>query len=74
VTFTTHALHALDVRGIKMAEVRRALADDRVIQVSTDQKTGNTVYTTSHFKVVAKENNDNILVLTVINANELNNQ
>jgi len=70
--FTTHALHTLDVRGIKVAEVRRALEDDPVLQVSTDQKTGNTVYTTSHFKVVARDNNDDILVVTVMHADELN--
>ena len=73
VKFTTHALHTLDVRGIKVAEVRRALEDDPVLQVSTDQKTGNTVYTTSHFKVVARDNNDDLLVVTVMNADELNN-
>jgi hypothetical protein len=72
VTFTTHALHTLDVRGIKVAEVRRALEDDPV-QVSTDQKTGNTVYTTSNFKVVARDNNDDLLVVTVMNVDELNN-
>jgi hypothetical protein len=72
VKFTTHALHTLDVRGIKMTEVRRALEDDPILQVSTDQKTGNTVYTTSHFKVVARENNNDLLVVTVMNADELN--
>jgi len=71
VTFTTNALHSIDVRGIGTADVVRALEAGQVLQVSNDLKTGNTVYTTSHFKVVAKEHNDNILVLTVINTDEI---
>jgi hypothetical protein len=72
VKFTTHALHTLDVRGIKMMEVLRALENDLVVKVRTDKKTVNTIYTTSNFEIVTRDNNNYLFVVTVINTDELN--